>query len=77
MADIGVAALTLLLTATGDVDRPNIVVFLMDDLGYSELRSDGALDVHTPHLDRLASQGVRLTQCYAAAPVCTPTRAGS
>ena len=74
MAGIAVSALTLLLTATG-ADRPNVVVFLMDDLGYSELRSDGALDVHTPHLDRLAAQGVRLTQCYAAAPVCTPTRA--
>ena len=56
-------------------DRPNIVVFFMDDLGYSELRSDGALDVETPNLDRFAREGVRLTHCYAAAPVCTPTRA--
>ena len=56
-------------------DRPNIVVFFMDDLGYSELRSDGALDVESPNLDRLAREGVRLTHCYAAAPVCTPTRA--
>lgn len=56
-------------------DRPNIVVFFMDDLGYSDLRIDGALDVETPNLDRLARDGVRLTDCYAAAPVCTPTRA--
>ena len=56
-------------------DRPNIVIFFMDDLGYSELRSDGALDVETPNLDRLVTEGVRLTDCYAAAPVCTPTRA--
>ncbi|HEX6178957.1 MAG TPA: sulfatase-like hydrolase/transferase [Thermoanaerobaculia bacterium] len=56
-------------------DRPNIVVFFMDDLGYSDLRIDGARDVRTPNIDRLARSGVRLTDCYAAAPVCTPTRA--
>src|SRR5688500_4706604 len=56
-------------------DRPNIVIFFMDDLGYSDLRIDGALDVRTPNLDRLAREGVQLTDCYAAAPVCTPTRA--
>lgn len=57
------------------VDRPNIVVFFMDDLGYADLRIDGAVDARTPHLDRFAREGVRLTNCYAAAPVCTPTRA--
>jgi arylsulfatase A-like enzyme len=55
--------------------RPNVVVFFMDDLGYADLRIDGAKDARTPNLDRLAREGVRLTQCYAAAPVCTPTRA--
>ena len=55
--------------------RPNIVVFFMDDLGYADLRIDGATDARTPHLDRFAREGVRLTNCYAAAPVCTPTRA--
>jgi arylsulfatase A-like enzyme len=73
----GILGLTaaLVLAQAPATDRPNIVVFFMDDLGYSELRSDGAVDVRTPHLDRLAARGVRLTQCYAAAPVCTPTRA--
>lgn len=47
----------------------------MDDVGYADLRIDGATDARTPNLDRFARQGVRLTQCYAAAPVCTPTRA--
>ena len=56
-------------------ERPNVVVIFMDDLGYSDLRIDGALDVRTPNLDRLARQGVQMTDCYAAAPVCTPTRA--
>lgn len=54
--------------------KPNIVVFFMDDLGYSDLTIDGAPDVETPNLDQLARDGVRLTHCYAAAPVCTPTR---
>ena len=57
-----------------EVKRPNIVVFFMDDLGYADLAIDGAPDVDTPNLDRLAREGVRLTHCYAAAPVCTPTR---
>ena len=56
-------------------DRPNVVVFFMDDLGYGDLRVYGATDVETPNLDRLAGEGVRLTDCYAAAPLCTPTRA--
>ncbi len=55
--------------------RPNVIVFFMDDLGYGDLRTYGATDVQTPNLDRLAREGVRLTDCYAAAPLCTPTRA--
>jgi arylsulfatase A-like enzyme len=56
-------------------DRPNIVVILADDLGAADLACYGA-DLHeTPYLDRLAAGGVRFTQAYAAASVCTPTRA--
>lgn len=73
---VGVLLLLALACAPGlSAERPNIVVIFMDDLGYSDLRIDGALDVRTPNLDRLARESVRLTQCYAAAPVCTPTRA--
>src|SRR5437868_15461554 len=55
--------------------RPNIVLILADDLGAHDLGCYGA-DLHeTPHLDRLAETGVRFTQAYAPAPVCTPTRA--
>ena len=67
MAPVGVAG--------QQSDAPNVVVFFMDDLGYADLAIDGASDIDTPNLDRLARQGVRLTHCYAAAPVCTPTRA--
>jgi len=53
----------------------NIIVIMADDLGWSDVGCYGA-DLHeTPHLDRLAASGVRFTQAYAAAPVCTPTRA--
>src|SRR6185436_111855 len=54
---------------------PNIVVLFMDDVGYGDVRSYGAKDVATPNIDRLAREGVRLTNCYASAPMCTPTRA--
>lgn len=55
--------------------RPNIVLIIADDLGYGDLGSYGAPDVKTPNLDRLAREGVRLTDYYANASVCTPTRA--
>ncbi len=56
--------------------RPNVVLILADDMGYGDLGAYGATDVKTPNLDRLAAEGVRLTDFYANAPVCTPTRAG-
>lgn len=55
--------------------RPNVVLILADDLGYGDLGCYGAQDIRTPHLDRLARDGVRLTHGYANATVCTPTRA--
>lgn len=58
-----------------NVVRPNVVLIVADDLGYGDLGSYGAEDVSTPHLDRLAREGVRFTDFYANAPVCTPTRA--
>lgn len=55
--------------------KPNIIYILADDLGYSELGCYGNKFNETPNLDRLARQGVRFTQAYAAAPVCSPSRA--
>jgi arylsulfatase A len=55
---------------------PNIIVILADDLGYGDLGCDGGTLIRTPHLDRLAAEGVRLTDFYASANVCTPSRAG-
>jgi uncharacterized sulfatase len=56
--------------------RPNIIVILADDLGYGDLGVNGSTMISTPNLDRLAAEGVRLTSFYAAANVCTPSRAG-
>lgn len=56
--------------------RPNFLVIQCDDLGYGDLECYGHPSIKTPHLNQLASEGVRLTSCYAAAPVCSPSRAG-
>ena len=55
--------------------RPNIVLIFADDLGVHQLSCYGSAFYETPNLDRLASQGMRFTNAYAAAPVCSPTRA--
>ena len=55
--------------------QPNIVLILVDDLGYGDLGIYGASDMQTPALDSLASTGLRFTQFYANSPVCSPTRA--
>lgn len=55
--------------------RPNIVFFLIDDLGYGDLGCYGNRFCETPNIDRLARQGMRFTNAYASAPVCSPSRA--
>ncbi len=55
--------------------RPNIVIILVDDLGYGDLGSYGATDLQTPHIDRLVAAGMKFTRFYANCPVCSPTRA--
>jgi arylsulfatase A-like enzyme len=54
--------------------RPNVVLIITDDVGYGDIGSYGAPDIRTPNIDRLAREGVKLTDFYAA-PLCTPTRA--
>jgi arylsulfatase A len=72
---------SLLFTATMNLHAAepattNFVVILCDDLGYGDLGCFGHPKIKTPHLDKLASDGMRLTDCYAGAPVCSPSRAG-
>ena len=51
---------------------PNIVFLFIDDQGYYDLGCYGATEVKTPRIDRLAAEGVRFTDYYAAAPICSP-----
>lgn len=60
--------------AAGGGAPPNIVFVLADDLGYGEIGPYGQRQILTPHLDRLAAEGVRFTDCYAGGPVCAPSR---
>ncbi|MFH1086884.1 MAG: arylsulfatase [Chloroflexota bacterium] len=53
---------------------PNIIYIMADDLGYGDLGCYGATKIPTPHIDRLASQGIRLTDAHSSAAVCTPSR---
>ena len=55
--------------------KPNFVILLTDDLGYGDLGVQGHPKIKTPHIDRMAAEGVRLTEFYSAAPTCTPARA--
>ncbi len=56
--------------------QPNFVIILADDLGYGDLSCYGHPTIQTPNLDRMAKEGMRFTDFYVAAPVCTPSRAG-
>ena len=54
---------------------PNVIIVFADDLGYGDLGCFGHPTIRTPELDRMAREGMKLTQFYSAAPVCTPSRA--
>ena len=57
------------------VEKPNILLILVDDLGWKDLACQDNPHLHTPNIDRLAKQGIQFSDAYAAAPVCSPTRA--
>lgn len=56
--------------------RPNIVLIVLDDLGYNDLGFQGLRDAQTPNIDKIADRGVQFTQAYVTCPVCSPSRAG-
>src|SRR5205809_5515793 len=70
-------ALFWLATATAiAADRPpNVILILIDDMGWTDLSCYGSTFYETPHIDRLAASGMRLTNGYSACTVCSPTRA--
>ncbi len=69
-------SLTMNAAVAADSKQTNFVVVLCDDLGYGDIGCFGHPHIKTPHLDQLAVDGARLTDCYAAAPVCSPSRSG-
>ncbi len=71
-----VGALLALLPAAAQETPPNFVILFADDLGINDLGCFGRKDQNTPNLDKLAADGARFTQAYAAASVCSPSRAG-
>src|SRR5262249_55501256 len=62
--------------ARGDSQKPNIIFLLTDDMGYGDPGCYGGKFVPTPNIDRLAREGTKFTQFYAASPVCSPSRTG-
>jgi arylsulfatase A-like enzyme len=69
-------ALTLAASSASAAEpRPNFVVIFIDDMGYGDIGPFGSRINQTPHLDRMAEEGMKLTSFYVAAPVCTPSRA--
>ena len=72
---MALASAGTLLDAGQQTSKPNILMILVDDLGYGDLSSYGAKDLKTPHIDRLMAAGMRFDNFYANCPVCSPTRA--
>ena len=68
--------LCLALGAFHGLAGPNVIIILIDDQGYYDLGCYGASEVETPNIDRMAAEGIRFTDYYAAAPICSPSRAG-
>src|SRR5215212_861851 len=61
-------------TAVAADRKPNIILILADDLGYGEIGCFGSKLIQTPNIDRMAKEGLRLTNFYAGSPVCAPSR---
>lgn len=72
---IVLAAVTAFHAGVARAAPPHVLLIVADDLGWMDLRCQGNDRLHTPRLDALAKQGVRFTNAYASAPVCSPTRA--
>lgn len=63
-------------TSSPSESYPNIVYIFTDDLGYGDIGAFGATDIKTPHIDRMANEGIKFTSFLSASPVCSPSRAG-
>ena len=71
------AAFFLIVSCQKQKDQtPNVIVILLDDLGYADVGFNGAEDILTPYIDRLAEQSIVFDNAYVSYPVCSPSRAG-
>ena len=75
LTGVGMACLPTWSVAKQKVERPNILFILCDDMGYGDLACYGQPYIHTPHIDKMAQEGMRFTQAYAGSPVSAPSRA--
>jgi arylsulfatase A-like enzyme len=75
LVGLSLVALILMPGRSVAADRPNVVLILIDDLGRNDLGCYGSTYYRTPHIDRLAAEGLKFTDAYDACPVCSPTRA--
>ncbi|NNE71767.1 MAG: sulfatase-like hydrolase/transferase, partial [Rhodothermales bacterium] len=76
VVSLGILAAILVHRATRPLaDPPNIILYYVDDLGWRDLGVQGSEYYLTPHVDALASEGIRFTHAYANAPNCAPSRA--
>jgi arylsulfatase A-like enzyme len=73
---LALAVLATSSTSAADTRKPNLIVFLSDDVGYGEYGFQGNKEIPTPHIDSIAKNGVRFTNGYVSGPYCSPTRAG-
>jgi arylsulfatase A-like enzyme len=67
-------ALVMMFAVSAGARPPNVLFVLIDDMGYGDLSCYGEKRVHTDHIDRLAAEGIRFTQFYVNAPICSPSR---
>jgi arylsulfatase A-like enzyme len=73
---VGIHLILIHLIQISKSATPNILIFLVDDLGYGDTGVYGNSTIESPHIDSLAHDGARYTQMYSAAPICTPSRGG-
>lgn len=69
-----ILALSLIASAAIAADKPNVIFILADDLGFGDVSCNGATRVQTPHIDRIAKEGIRFTDAHCTSATCTPSR---
>lgn len=73
---IGLGLILILLLVNVKAEKPNFIIIVADDLGFADLSFNGSKQINTPHIDRLASEGITFTEGYVSSAVCSPSRAG-